>query len=215
LPTRYGGYSCLLGPEGQPGRDIALLTVELETDYPSRAYLDKISAFPKVNVASMFEVFNDSPTRRLVGAGYGATEQGLPGDARAAVIPIASYFCGGGAYSASTCSSFREFVLADRAAPLGANRSDSCGGDSGAPVFWQAPPASIDGKIGANPNRPIMLVGITSRAVAGVRHNAGTTCGGGGIYTALGHPEVIQWLRANGIPTRNALDYSVQGRPAP
>jgi len=40
-----------------------------------------------------------------------------------------------------------------------------------------------------------------------VRHNQGTLCGGGGIYTAVGHPDVIAWLRTFGVNPLNVFNY--------
>jgi hypothetical protein len=75
-------------------------------------------------------------------------------------------------------------VLADQAGGRAAH--DTCGGDSGGPVFWIQ-----DGLA--------WLVGVTSRAAPGVQQNATLHCGGGGIYTLIGRRDVHAWLRANGV----------------
>ena len=197
LPSRYRDYSCELPPESQVGRDLAIFWVKTEGKTIDETNITL--SFPMI--ASMHQVYRDTATRRLVGVGYGRTESGqLAPVAVAAAVPIQSFFCAGGAFAASACASFREFVLADTSAGPGVNRPDSCGGDSGAPIFW-VPPLPASGVL--NPadveSGPRFLVGITSRALDGVRHNPGTTCGGGGIYTAVGHPDVIRWLTANGV----------------
>ena len=197
LPARYGDYSCALPPEGQIGRDLAMFWIKTKGETLSQS-----NATPSLPlIATMHQVYRDTATRRLVGVGYGRNEsRDLPPVAVAAAIPIQSFFCAGGAFAASACASFREFVLADTSAGPGTNRPDSCGGDSGAPIFW-IPPLPATG--GLNPtdvkSSQRFLVGITSRALDGVQHNSGTTCGGGGIYTAVGHPDVIRWLTANGV----------------
>ncbi len=211
-PSRYAQYSCDVSTELQTGRDLALLPVRAservdfsvnpEPNPNAHPLLESTTGGSSSHytlIASMFEVQNDEQTRRLVSAGFGRDDAGEIGNLLYAGIPIASYYCGAGKFRSSSCASFREFVLADPRSPQGENRPDSCGGDSGGPVFWQAP--RPPGAINKDRARiaPVYLVGVTSRAVSGVRHNPGTTCGGGGIYTALAHPDVVDWLAANGI----------------
>lgn len=205
--SRYFGYSCLLPPEDQGGRDLALLWIRDPKSDPTDLY----PALALPLVATMHQVYQDGATRRLVGVGYGLTETSArPAITLAAVIPIQSFFCSAGYYAASACASFREFVLADPGAAPGANRSDSCGGDSGSPIFWVPPsPAGVI-DVKSAPRR--FLVGITSRALAGVSHNPGTTCGGGGIYTVVGHPDVILWLSAQGIFVRTKLEIEPEAK---
>ncbi len=210
-PDRYGGYSCYQ-PETQIGRDLAILRfidasrINLASENQPwepeffGQWREKAGSDYAL-VATMHEVYRDRGTMRLTGVGFGRTEKGvLAYNAVGAVIPITSFFCGTGAFAASACASFREFVLADPSASVGANPVDSCGGDSGAPIFWVAPPVAK----GAPLER--FLVGITSRALSGVRHIAGMSCGGGGIYTMVGHPDVIEWLRSHGIRTRSTVE---------
>ena len=225
-PSRFANYSCKAPPELQPGRDIAIFDVESiqsreenRSENYSTLYrfpkdgsgtVEEKIARPGLLIVNMNEVANDKSTKRLLGVGFGKTEdQILPDFPHQAAIDIASYFCVTGRFASSRCAPFREFVLADNSTLSGEAKRDSCGGDSGAPIFWQAPPlAEIDGtngrvkktKISAK-GLPIALVGITSRGLQGVRHQAGFRCGGGGIYTSIGHPEVVAWLNQQGVKT--------------
>src|SRR5262249_22450023 len=162
------------------GRDLAILWVErksprLPPEFQIPTYF--------LAVATMHQVYRDVDTTRLIGVGFGRTETGaLPDSAVSAIIPIGSPFCAGGQFATSPCASLREFALADPNAAGGASPPDSCGGDSGGPVFWAPATAGAPTK---DPDR--FLVGVTSRALEGVSHDPGSTCGGGGIYTALGH----------------------------
>jgi hypothetical protein len=214
LPVRFGGYSCLFPPELQIGSDLALLWITDSKTVDSPDAPQVPMSTPVARIATMHQIYRDTKTRRLVGVGYGWTETGrAPSTTVAAIIPIQSFFCAAGAFAASACASFREFVLADPRAGPGANPADSCGGDSGAPIFWVPPsptagavPSPTAGAAEENPKSVRFLVGITSRALDGVRHNPGTTCGGGGIYTAVGHPDVIRWLAGQNIFVRTKPD---------
>ena len=214
LPVRFGGYSCLFPPELQIGSDLALLWIA-DGKTLERPDAPQAPMSPSVaRIATMHQIYRDTRTRRLVGVGYGFTETGhAPSTTVGAIIPIQSFFCAAGSFAASACASFREFVLADPRAGPGANPADSCGGDSGAPIFWVPPspttsavplPTTDAAEVNAKSVR--FLVGITSRALDGVRHNPGTTCGGGGIYTAVGHPDVIRWLVGQGIFVRTQVN---------
>ena len=203
VPVRYADYSCRLDPEQQIGRDLALLMIRRSAE--GRQPNDERRAeetSPVAVVASMHQVFDHTKTQKLVGVGYGKTDtEDRPTTPKAVLIDIASFFCAGGIVANSACASFREFSLADLTAPLGGrNRADSCSGDSGGPIYWVPTVAGqleIDQFVLERDLR--FLVGITSRALDGVQHNPGTTCGGGGIYTAVGHPDVVRWLAANNI----------------
>ena len=76
-------------------------------------------------------------------------------------------------------------ILAE--APGPSIRTDTCGGDSGGPVFLFV-------------NGAPRLVAVTSRAAPGTQANPNSQCGGGGIYTLIGRKSVHQWLQANGVP---------------
>jgi|GEM_PF-3971817 len=207
-PIRYDQYSCQLPPEAQPGLDLALLRVEQLDNTVGKTFLptpNEILVPFAIGIATMGQVYADSDTKRLVGAGFGYDDIGnLPKSAIAAAIPIGSFFCSAGVFAASRCASFREFVLADPRTHPASNRPDSCGGDSGSPIFW------VPRRFRKDMVEPF-LVGIASRALAGVSHNPGTTCGAGGIYTAVGHPDVIRWLASLGIFVRTEMALELGG----
>ncbi|MCC7250508.1 trypsin-like serine protease [Hyphomicrobium sp.] len=209
-PDLFQGFSCQLSPELQAGRDLAILSIEKRSDAGKRVggnpqpdFSPERVAYLGLSVATTGQIFQDNDeTKLLVGAGYGETDDGgLPEELHVAAIPIASLYCGAGRFADSVCSSFREFVLADGPLGLSARTSDSCVGDSGSPIFYMPPDPVSGGSM-----KTVTLVGITSRALSGVRHRTRTRCGGGGIYTSVGHPEVIAWLRTFGIPVFNVLD---------
>ena len=219
-PVRYNNFSCTLSPELQPGRDLAVLSIENRRDYQKRSSSQKPKLLKKENytrgvyIADMAKIYRDKDRPQLlVGAGYGQTEDGtLPDHLRYAAVHIASFFCGQYRLAASNCMAFKEFVLADRLGGSGPQRSDSCNGDSGGPIFYQAPQRLLSNQDKVDESTPnvknvVMLVGIASRALRGVRHNQGTLCGGGGIYTAVGHPDVIAWLRTFGVNPLNVFNY--------
>jgi trypsin len=116
--------------------------------------------------------------------GYGFTNDGGIGMRMQGDIPIFSFDCEEPAL-AGVCSPFSEMILAQGTGPRGG--TDTCGGDSGGPVFWFQ-----DG-------RPRLLA-ITSRAAPGSANATGAHCGGGGIYTLLGRLSVQRWLQAAGVP---------------
>jgi secreted trypsin-like serine protease len=116
--------------------------------------------------------------------GYGYTSANVLGVRGKGDIPIYSVDCVEAAL-ASICAPLAEMILAQTSAP--GNRTDTCGGDSGGPVFWMQ-----DGLP--------RLIAVTSRAAPFVQDNAARNCGGGGIYTLLGRASVQQWFEANSIP---------------
>jgi secreted trypsin-like serine protease len=120
----------------------------------------------------------------LIAIGYGYTSQLLLGVRMQADIPIFSFDCEEAALAA-VCAPFAEMILAEAPGPR--LRSDTCGGDSGGPVF------RMEG------NRP-RLVAVTSRAAPGLQDNPVLHCGGGGIYSLIGRKSVQHWLAANGVP---------------
>jgi secreted trypsin-like serine protease len=62
---------------------------------------------------------------------------------------------------------------------------DTCGGDSGGPVFLMG-------------TKGPRLIAVTSRAAPASRNDNPDHCGGGGIYTLLGRKTVLDWLEAHG-----------------
>jgi secreted trypsin-like serine protease len=120
---------------------------------------------------------------RLTVVGYGYTESRQIGVRNQGQVPVYSFDCEDNSMR-GICSAFSEMVLADQQAGRPAN--DTCGGDSGGPVFWTQ--SGIP-----------RLVAVTSRAAPGLQENAALHCGGGGIYVLLGRKSVHDWLEANGV----------------
>jgi Trypsin len=121
---------------------------------------------------------------KLTAIGYGFTSSNVLGVRMQADIPIFSFDCEERALG-RFCAPFAEMILAAAPGPQG--RDDTCGGDSGGPVF-----RFVDGQP--------RLVGVTSRAAPGLQDNPTLHCGGGGIYTLIGRKTVHDWLLANGVP---------------
>jgi hypothetical protein len=183
-PAFFAGYRCDL--QAWPiGRDLALLRVATAAELAGTVTIVPVTIGVAVATPGMISE-DGAKTKLLIGAGFGYIDDGsLPNRMQYGAIPIASLFCGQEQFAGSECRGGREFVLAARSASSGG--TDTCGGDSGGPIFY-APDA-----------KSVTLVGITSRAVADANHRAGLMCGRGGIYTTVGHPAVVAWLRSNGI----------------
>lgn len=196
-PIRFLNYSCALVGTPQPGRDLALLKIDIDDDFKFHGHaiqhLDlraKLSLGPPT-LASIYAVYAAGGSKSLAAIGYGLTEQGVPATGRRiGYINIVSYFCSTGRVASSVCAPFREFALSN-VVLSGAPMTDTCNGDSGGPIFATLPDAAGD-------PQPV-LVGITSRGLAGVTELPGVSCGGGGIYTAIGHSDVLAWLKQNGV----------------
>jgi secreted trypsin-like serine protease len=120
---------------------------------------------------------------KLSVVGYGYNNQNSIGFRYQDKIPIMSVACTERAL-APYCMPYAEMILAE--APGPANRDDTCGGDSGGPVFQLA-------------NIGYALLAVTSRSAPGIQATTGKNCGGGGIYTILSRDVVQQWLNANGV----------------
>jgi Trypsin len=121
--------------------------------------------------------------KRLTAVGYGFTETGSQGIRLKAEIPILSVDCEE-RFLASICAPFAEIILAGRKGD--GKPVDTCGGDSGGPVFLYEGNAQ-------------KLIAVTSRAGPGPQ-DPWNNCGGGGVYTLLGRKSVMTWLAANGVP---------------
>ena len=175
------GYSCNRSPERQAGFDIGLIKLSQSSEYLA-AKVRPITLYGEAirNRPENFEVF-----------GYGFTEQGKIGERRGAGVPVVSYTCTERRWRQQGCSSLREFVLSAQLSS-GTKETyprlrDSCGGDSGGPVFWYSA------------ERRVYLVGIVSRGLNTTTRVAGQPCGGGGIYSVVGRHSVIAWLESEGV----------------
>jgi len=156
------------------GNDLALLELaELSIPIPSMNFGDPLW--------TLLHELNKGEKLSVVGYGYnGDNTIGFRYKDR---IPIMSVACTERAL-APYCAPYAEMILGE--APGSKIRTDTCGGDSGGPVFQTA-------------NAGYALLAVTSRAAPGVQDASGKNCGGGGIYTILGRDVVQQWLYANGV----------------
>jgi hypothetical protein len=122
----------------------------------------------------------------LTTLGFGWTETGSYGKRLYAKIPILSFDCEEGDLD-SVCAPFAEMILASHEGET--NPKDSCGGDSGGPVFLFE-------------DNEQKLIAVTSRAGPGFQRADLHHCGGGGVYTLIGRKSVLAWLAAHGVPNR-------------
>jgi|GEM_PF-3991507 len=141
------------------GQDLALLRLEREP---------KVATVP---VATHQLIFGIGLTE-LTLVGFGLTESKVLGQKRVTSIHVADPICSVAGMKLYGCSVGRETVVIDFE-----SKRDTCGGDSGGPVFIRD----------AN-GRGYYLVAATSRAVG-----KGRACGPGGIYSLI-TPRVIDWL---------------------
>lgn len=195
-PQLYPGFSCQASLNNQQARDLSLM--HFNDKVPDRA--------PRI--AHLLDVQQGTITRKLAVIGFGRDENGrLPSLPNIAQVPVFSFFCSSGMAARSPCKPFREFALSVAGLGSATAKVDTCEGDSGGPVFAfrrilasddpdNAPPA------GQPERQENVLVGITSRAMQGVDNIPGLNCGGGGIYTAVGNSDVINWLMRQGVSLR-------------
>ncbi|MCZ4088718.1 trypsin-like serine protease [Sinorhizobium psoraleae] len=200
-PILFPGYRCY-GPDGSGiGRDLALLrVVPLEAvdggGFNFRGTRVLIQ-FPTIR--STIRVLSDEGLRSLFIVGFGTTESGtVAQNLQGANIGLISRHCVKGHVFLSFCASFREFAMGrPRASGVPA---DSCGGDSGAPAYRMDTDIELDTTASVTTSvSQRTLVGIVSRALAGVVHPYKDYCGGGGIYTAVGTRPVLEWLRTQNV----------------
>ncbi|QND65677.1 S1 family peptidase [Mesorhizobium loti] len=190
-PQLYPGFSCEAQLDKQQARDLSLMHFNWVFD--GRA--------PRI--AHLLDVQQSTVTRKLAVIGFGKDENGrLPSLPNIAQVPVFSFFCSSGMAARSPCKPFREFALSVAGLDSGATKVDTCEGDSGGPVFAfrrklkSDDPSAAPTAKGAQEN---VLVGITSRAMQGVNNIPGLNCGGGGIYTAVGNSDVLNWLMRQGV----------------
>jgi hypothetical protein len=188
---RFSGYDCSVAntrnAPPQIGRDLALLRIDInKLTYPNVP--------SPIAVASLVGLGRNGIPLRLAIVGYGYTETGeLPQHLKYGYSTVRDPFCVRGFYQLSVCAMFREFVMSSTVAETDELGVDSCGGDSGGPVFSIR--ETEQGFV-------TVLVGITSRALAGVAQDPRLICGGGGIYTAVGTTAVLDWLEGFGVHIR-------------
>lgn len=195
------------------GTDLALLTIKTQfTCLPSLRKNPAAKAIGPSNVADcrsgadqltdkVFHTFGYpaalylqmSPplgaNETLLAVGYGYTETHAIGSRMQGTIPIRSANCTEPQFK-GICAPYAELVLSYT---VGSDRhTDTCGGDSGGPIFRVS-----EGQY--------TLVGITSRAVPFAQIDPAIQCGGGGIYTIVGRETVHNWFRANGVQSETTV----------
>lgn len=189
--SRFPGYDCNKSASLQAGLDLAIL-------YFEPGDVEKIADGEIRNPPGIWPVF-DFGTRRpnLTVAGFGVLEDGsIPDHLRMALVSMVDPYCVTGVVGRSVCKMFREFALSNLIQTGGALDADTCGGDSGGGVFYLVQGFRDDGTPG---DLIPKLVGITSRAIAGVNQDNRLFCGGGGIYTAVGTATILDWLNSLGV----------------
>lgn len=200
--ARFPGYRCDRVTREQPGLDLALISttafnrvvsqrsknVTFEDDDGDVAY-----AIPTLVAHHTF--FSRKLSQSVLIAGFGRDERGVFSDVlRIGATSVFSPFCRRGRLFSSVCAMHREFALKTGEFVSAGRSVDTCGGDSGGPVFFLKARPGVKGGGGSK-----VLLGITSRAISGVRHPYPGHCGGGGIYTALGTRAVLDWLQNEGV----------------
>lgn len=190
-PLPFFGYDCRRVAEPQPGVDLGLLFLQPTNVRP--AYFSPVPP-PAVPMTTPHKLAVQGNLKSLLVMGYGRTETSqFPRGLIAAFIALRDPFCLSDQFASGGCAPFREFSLSNLATSV---LADTCDGDSGGPVYFIAPRIRHDGK--AELHR--LLVGVTSRGLGGVPQLGPGRCGGGGVYTAVAHPDVLKWLAVNGAP---------------
>lgn len=190
-PRTFPGYYCAASPAAQAGKDLALLNMA-----------GRVHPGIEPRFAHLRDMQLAGPIGKLAVLGFGLDENNvLPEQPRIGFVPVFSLYCSTSRAALSVCRPFREFALSGARDASTDRKVDTCGGDSGGPVF--AFRAKRADEPGGSPNALAIediLVGITSRPMAGVVHIPGTDhCGGGGIYTSIGHSDVLAWLSREGV----------------
>ena len=178
-PILFDHDACTIG--SRHGNDLALLMLDADIGNLTNTFFG-YAADAKYLAGNMQSILKVGQPFKVVG--YGRTEFGTVGERRKANIPLLTPNCLEGKYRAF-CQPYLEMILSDSQAARNGGR-DSCGGDSGGPVFLELPANVCKAKS--------ILIGVTSRAAPLTGNTAGQHCGGGGIYTLLGRTPVQDWL---------------------
>lgn len=203
----YPGFRC--NSRYLTGKDLALLFVDgkepagaefpqsardggLKTKHPLKSVNVDCQNFSLGHTIPRVIQLAGEQRRRWFIAGYGKSGDADTdiGELMQVDLQMNSTLCVERKSVALGCRPFHEFILGAGSSDAG-NR-DTCNGDSGAPVFSRGPGDTI------------APIGVTSRAVRLPGRFAGGKCGAGGIYTHLGYPNVLDWLRRNGVRTTGA-----------
>ena len=195
-PRVLDGYDCRRSGADQPGRDLALVTFDpvLLGSPEQRAERYTIAPITPPAIARRMSL---DPGGQLKAVGYGLTETGGINEKRAASIPVLSWDCAERFATVRGCQPFTELMLSELAQTAlrpGGRYRDTCGGDSGGPVFA----VSMEGDACGRPARRGYLVAITSRGMRLLRSEPDKPCGGGGIYEVVARRSVLDWLARNG-----------------
>jgi hypothetical protein len=205
-PFLFPGYVCSSPAITGVGHDLALLRImPLKLDPPDSVDIGNSRVdlkFPIIRPG--VQVLSDLHLKSLFIVGFGATESGaLARNLQGANVGLISRHCVQGHVFQSYCASFREFAMGRTPNAAGVP-ADSCGGDSGGPAYRMDSDFAFDvGGAGVQAISDRTLVGIVSRALAGVVHPYPGLCGGGGIYTTVGTRPVLEWLKSQKV----AFDY--------
>ncbi|ACS60271.1 peptidase S1 and S6 chymotrypsin/Hap (plasmid) [Rhizobium leguminosarum bv. trifolii WSM1325] len=202
-PFLFPGYSCSYPETTGVGHDLALMRIVPPAAKEGNVFeLDDGVAvelsFPVIR--SGVQVLSQQLLNSIFILGFGRTETGaVAKNLQGANVGVLSRHCIAGHVFMSYCAPFREFSLGRNSNTPGI-APDSCGGDSGGPAYRMDSDLIMDpsGLFPLHLSRRT-LVGIVSRAVAGVVHPYRGYCGGGGIYTTVGTRPVLDWLRSQKV----------------
>jgi hypothetical protein len=138
--------------------------------------------------------------------GFGETETGAVAVRMKAQVPVLTPDCSEQPYNLY-CAAFQEMILAERDGR--SKPRDTCGGDSGGPVFVRRMVTLPECGFLSEP--PILtqpqdiVAAITSRAAPFTLASSAQPCGQGGIYTLVGRRSVYAWLDQNHVKSQTCL----------
>ena len=212
-PILFDPLTCISGV--RPGNDLALIRLKVPFNQKNADKTQNIDLigleYPFFALASDFRE-EMRPGRQLKVVGYGETEIGRIAVRMKASVPVLTPDCMESPHS-FYCASFREMIFADR---TGSGRvpRDTCGGDSGGPVFVrrmvtmpQCPQNTISPPQFESPTTQPqdVLVAITSRAAPLTPSSGSQPCGGGGVYTLIGRRDIYAWFDQNHVATQRCI----------